>query len=149
MVALARALLRSGGFAEDLAQESLLTAHRHWGRVSAYDDPGAWVRRVLINRATSMQRRLSAEWRAVHRLGGRADERTVPDLTPETTEVWDEVRKLPRRQAQAIALHYVDQLSVEEIGQVMGCSSGAVKSHLHRARARLSERLQTWDEEAI
>jgi RNA polymerase sigma-70 factor (ECF subfamily) len=96
-----------------------------------------------------MQRRLSAEWRAVHRLGGRADERTVPDLTPETTEVWDEVRKLPRRQAQAIALHYVDQLSVEEIGQVMGCSSGAVKSHLHRARARLSERLQTWDEEAI
>ena len=149
MVALARALLRSGGAAEDLAQESFVTAHRHWERIRAYDDPAAWVRRILINRATSLQRRMGAEWRAVSRLAGRADERLVPELTPQTIEVWDEVRRLPRRQAQAIALHYVDQLSVEEIGQVMGCSSGAVKSHLHRARARLSERLQTWDEEAI
>jgi RNA polymerase sigma factor (sigma-70 family) len=63
--------------------------------------------------------------------------------------VWDEVGRLPRRQAQAIVLHYVEQLSVEEIGEVMGCSPGAVKSHLHRARARLNERLQEWDEEAI
>lgn len=149
MVAIARALLRTGGAAEDLAQESLVTAHRHWDRVGGYDDPGAWVRRVLVNRATSLQRRLGAEWRAVNRLAGRADERIVPDLTPQTIEVWDEVRRLPRRQAQAVALHYVDQLSVEEIGQVMGCSPGAVKSHLHRARARLSQRLQTWDEEAI
>jgi RNA polymerase sigma factor (sigma-70 family) len=46
-------------------------------------------------------------------------------------------------------LHYVDQLSVEEIAEVMGCSPGAVKAHLHRARARLSQRLETWDEEAI
>jgi RNA polymerase sigma factor (sigma-70 family) len=103
---------------------------------------------VLINRATSFQRRLGAEWRAVNRLGARADETTVPDLTPQTTEVWEEVRRLPRRQAQATVLHYVDQLSVEEIGAVMGCSSGAVKSHLHRARNRLGERLQDWDEEA-
>jgi RNA polymerase sigma-70 factor (ECF subfamily) len=149
MVAMARALVRDGSAAEDLAQESFVSAHRHWARVGAYDDPGAWVRRVLINRATSFQRRLGAEWRAVNRLGGRADERTVPELSPQATEVWDEVRRLPRRQAQATVLHYVDQLSVEEIGQVMGCSSGAVKSHLHRARARLSQRLQTWDEEAI
>ena len=149
MVAIARALLRSAGSAEDLAQESFVTAHRHWERIGAYDDPGAWVRRILINRATSLRRRMGAEWRAVNQLAGRADERIVPDLTPQTIEVWDEVRRLPRRQAQAIALHYVAQLSVEEIGQVMGCSSGAVKSHLHRARARLSARLQTWDEEAI
>jgi RNA polymerase sigma-70 factor (ECF subfamily) len=148
MVAIARALLRNGSAAEDLAQESFVAAHRHWDRIGAYDDPGAWVRRVLINRATSLQRRLGAEWRAVNRLGARTDDTTVPDLTPQSTEVWDEVRMLPRRQAQATVLHYVDQLSVEEIGEVLGCSSGAVKSHLHRARSRLSERLQEWDEEA-
>jgi RNA polymerase sigma-70 factor (ECF subfamily) len=148
MVAIARALLRNGSAAEDLAQESFVTAHRHWDRIGAYDDPGAWVRRVLINRATSFQRRLGAEWRAVNRLGGRADETTVPELTPQTTEVWEEVGRLPRRQAQATVLHYVDELTVEEIGVVMGCSSGAVKSHLHRARNRLSELLQEWDEEA-
>ncbi|MGH8872909.1 MAG: SigE family RNA polymerase sigma factor [Acidimicrobiia bacterium] len=149
MVAIARALLRDGVSAEDLAQESFVAAHRHWDRIAGYDDPGAWVRRVLINRATSFHRKRGAEWRALTRLGGHAGEDTLPELTPEATEVWDEVRRLPRRQAQATVLHYVDQLSVEEIGEVMGCSSGAVKSHLHRARARLSRSLRAWGEETI
>lgn len=148
MVAIARALVRNGTAAEDLAQEAFVAAHGHWPKIGGYDDPRAWLRRVLINRATSFQRRVGAELRAVTRLGGRA-ELDVPELSPQTTEVWDEVGRLPRRQAQAIVLHYVEQLSVEEIGEVMGCSPGAVKSHLHRARARLNERLQEWDEEAI
>ena len=149
MVAIARALLRSGASAEDLAQESLLAAHRHWERIAGFDEPAAWVRRVLINRATSLLRRRGAELRALNRLGGRAGEDTIPELTPRAVEVWDEVRRLPRRQAQATVLHYVDQLSVEKIGEVMGCSSGAVKTHLHRARARLSRRLEAWGEEAM
>jgi RNA polymerase sigma-70 factor (ECF subfamily) len=149
MVAIARALLQSGASAEDLAQESFVVAHRHWDRISGYDDPGAWVRRVLVNRATSFHRRRGAEWRALTRLGGQAGEDTLPELSPSATEVWDEVRHLPKRQAQATVLHYVDQLSVEEIGEVMGCSAGAVKTHLHRARARLGRSLAAWSEKAI
>jgi len=147
MVAIARALVRNGSAAEDLAQESFVAAHRHWDRVSAYGDPGAWVRRVLINRATSFHRKAGAEVRALARLGGRADEDVLPELTPRAIEVWDEVRRLPRRQAQATVLHYVDQLTIEEIGEVLGVSAGAVKTHLHRARAHLSRRLETWSEE--
>lgn len=148
MVAIARALTRSGSAAEDLVQESFVAAHRHWDRISNYEDPGAWVRRVLINRSTSWHRKMGAELRAVARLGAREPD-TLPELSPATTEVWDEVRRLPRRQAQATVLHYVDQLSVEEIGEVLGVSSGAVKSHLHRARSNLSRSLKSWDEEAI
>jgi RNA polymerase sigma-70 factor (ECF subfamily) len=147
MVAIARAFLRTGSSAEDLAQESFMAAHRNWDQVSGYDDPGAWVRRVLINRATSLHRKAGAELRALTRLGGQAGEDTLPELTPRATEVWDAVRRLPRRQAQATVLHYVDQLSVAEIGEVMGVSPGAVKSHLHKARAHLSRRLETWREE--
>ena len=147
MVAIARPFLRTGSSAEDLAQESFMAAHRNWDQVSGYDDPGAWVRRVLINRATSLHRKAGAELRALTRLGGQAGEDTLPELTPRATEVWDAVRRLPRRQAQATVLHYVDQLSVAEIGEVMGVSPGAVKSHLHKARAHLSRRLETWREE--
>jgi DNA-directed RNA polymerase specialized sigma24 family protein len=43
----------------------------------------------------------------------------------------------------------VDQLSVDEIGEVLGVSSGAVKSHLHRARANLGRALKSWREETI
>lgn len=146
IVAMARALLRDGAAAEDLAQESFLAAHRHWDRISRYDAPQAWVRRVMINRANSMRRRIGAEWRALAKVG--ADQETqMPDLSPATTEMWDQVGDLPRRQRQAVVLHYVGQLTMNEIGEVMGCSSGAVKSHLHRARETLGRRLSDLNEE--
>jgi RNA polymerase sigma factor (sigma-70 family) len=86
---------------------------------------------------------MGAEWRAISRLGAR-EPHSLPELSPLATEVWDEVRRLPRRQAQATVLHYVDQLSVEEIGEVLGVSPGAVKSHLHRARSNLGQTLKSW-----
>ncbi|HSJ83071.1 MAG TPA: sigma factor [Acidimicrobiia bacterium] len=148
MVAMARALLRNASAAEDLAQESFVTAHRHWDRIGAYDDPGAWVRRVLINRATSLQRRLGAEWRAVDRLGGKADETTVPELTPQTTEVWEEVRRLPRRQApgHSAPLRRPAHCRGDRRGHGMQLRSGQVPPP--SGRNRLSEPLQDWDEEA-
>ena len=58
-------------------------------------------------------------------------------------EFWGEVRRLPRRQAQALSLHYVYDLGVSETALTMGCSESSVKAHLVRGRARLAERLGT------
>jgi len=145
MLGIALALVDGTSAAEDLVQESFLTAHRRWDRVSQYDSPRAWVRRVLINRATSWRRRVASEVRAVARVGPLEPE--SPDLSPETAEVWRAVHRLPRRQQQAVALHYIGQLSMVEIADVMGCSEGAVKSHLHRAREQLRGTLAAWNEE--
>lgn len=145
LLALAVALTMDGAAAEDLVQEAFLSAHRRWDRVSQYDRPHAWLRRVLVNRATSRRRRLGSEARALTRLGRLRD--VEPDLSPETAEVWTEVGHLPSRQRQAVALHYVAELSVNETADVMGCSEGAVKSHLHRARRTLEARLAAWNQE--
>lgn len=145
MLGVALALAGDTGTAEDLVQEAFLSAHRRWDRISQYDMPQAWVRRVLINRATSLRRRLGAESRALDRIG--SSEPHQPDLSPETEGVWREVRNLPRRQQQAVALFYVAQLSIGEVADAMGCSRGAVKSHLHRARAALEGPLADWNEE--
>lgn len=147
VVAVARALAPDRAAAEDLAQESFAVAHRHWDRISRYHNPRSWVRRVMINKATSMRRRIGAELRAMTRAGHDPHRGVTPDLTPSTGEVWDEVRRLPRRQQQAVVLHYVGQLTTEEIGEAMGCSTGAVKSHLHRARETLRGRLADWNQE--
>jgi RNA polymerase sigma-70 factor (ECF subfamily) len=48
------------------------------------------------------------------------------------------VRRLPKRQAQAVALHYLEDRSVEDIAAILECSTGTVKQHLHRARRRLA-----------
>lgn len=133
---IALALARDTGTAEDLVQEAFLSAHRRWDRISQYDNPQAWVRRVLINRATSLRRRLGAERRAVDRVG--PPQPLQPDLSSETEGVWHEVRKLSRRQQQAVAIYYVGQLSVDEVADVMECSQGSVKSHLHRGPGRPS-----------
>jgi RNA polymerase sigma-70 factor, ECF subfamily len=147
VVAMARALVPDRSSAEDLAQESFAAAHRHWDRVSEYDDPTAWVRRVMVNRAASMRRRIGAHLRALARAGHDPSRGVIHDLTPPSEEVWDEVRRLPRRQQQAIVLHYVGQLTTGEIGEAMGCSAGAVKTHLYRGREALRERLTPWSEE--
>jgi predicted RNA polymerase sigma factor len=52
----------------------IVVAHRQWGRIGGYDDPGAWVRRVAANLAVSRVRRRLAEARALVRLAGRARE---------------------------------------------------------------------------
>jgi len=48
---------------------------------------------------------------------------------------------LPRQQRLAVALYYVDGLSVAEVATAMRLSVGAVKFHLHQGRAKLRERL--------
>jgi RNA polymerase sigma-70 factor (ECF subfamily) len=112
-----------------------------WETVSGYDAPGVWVRRVLVNRATSWRRRIRSEGAALTRLGGS------PPLTAIGSEldakrIWLEVRRLPRRQAQAVALYYLDEYSVEEVASVMGCGVPTVKTHLQRARRTLASRLE-------
>ena len=147
MLGIALALASDRSSAEDLVQEAFISAHRRWDEVSQYDSPQAWVRRALINRATSLRRRVAAEFRAVARMGPPPP--ALPDLSSETVGVWKEVHELPRRQQQAVALHYVGQLSMTEIADVMGCSQGAVKSHLHRARETLKDSLAPWSEDEL
>jgi RNA polymerase sigma factor (sigma-70 family) len=138
LVALAGALCGSR-VADDLAQEAMLAAYRRWRVVSSYDSPEAWVRRVCANRATSLLRTRSAEARAVLRLAARPA--GVSEPASQHEEFWTEVRRLPRRQAQAAALRYVYDLSVAEIAATLGCSEGAVKQHLARARQALVARI--------
>ena len=138
LVMLARALTGSAN-ADDVAQDAMVTAFDRWDVVGAYDSPGAWVRQVCANRALSSLRRRAAEARAVLRLGGRRQEQAT--LSEDTETFWTEVRRLPRRQAQSVALFYVYDLSVVDVARTLGCSEGSVKVHLSRGRAALASRL--------
>jgi RNA polymerase sigma-70 factor (ECF subfamily) len=139
VVGLAFALSGSRSRAEDLAQEAFVAAFRRWDEVSGFDDPGAWVRRVAANRSVSWFRRASAEARALLRIG--SPDGYSPGIDVEAEALWAEVRRLAPRQAQVIALHYVDQRTVPEIGRILECSENTVKTHLQRARDTLARRL--------
>ena len=141
-VTLAYALSGRWGVAEELAQEAFLVAHREWDRLSHYEQPRAFVRRVVVNAAVSHRRRAAAEARALVRLV--AGQRPTPAVVgAEATAFWRLVRGLPRRQAQVTALFYLEDRSVEEIAEVLGCAEATVKVHLYRARAALARHLGT------
>lgn len=122
--------------AEDLAQETMVQVHRHWGKVAGYEDPAGWARRVLINKHRSRIRRLATEAKAVLRLGGqRVDPIDVPH---DVDHMFALVRRLPERQAHAVALRYWDDLSISQIASVLECGTETVKTHLSRGRASLA-----------
>jgi RNA polymerase sigma-70 factor, ECF subfamily len=140
MLKLAYALSGNRWAAEEIAQDGFLAAHRKWKKISSYESPGAWVRRVVSNLAVSFLRRRLVETRALVKLAATRVE-PLEALPESDEEVWLAVRSLPRRQAQAIALHYALDLSVSEIATTLECAEGTVKAHLHQARIALADRL--------
>lgn len=128
--------------AEDLAQDALARAHERWNVVSGYERPGAWVRRVALNLASNSRRRDGREQRALRRVGARP---RADDLPSGDEQLWSLVRRLPGHQRWCVALHYVDDLSVAEVANVLEVSEGTVKTHLSRARVTLARWLDELD----
>jgi len=71
----------------------------------------------------------------LRRLGGRRQ--LSAEMPSQSDTFWAAVRSLPAKQAMVIALRYADDRSIEDIANIMDCSPGTVKTHLHRARQRL------------
>ena len=148
VVALVYTLPGSRGAAEELTQDAFLEAHRRWGTISGYDDPGGWVRKVAMNKARSALRRRAAEVRAYTKHVGR-DRRLLDELPESSHDFWAAVRSLPNMQAQVIALHYLEDRPVDDIASVLAISAGTVKTHLHRGRKNLASTLDYESEETI
>ena len=136
---LVRSLTIACGDAEqaaDAVQEAFVRAHVRWRRLRHYEDPVGWVRRVAINLLRDQHRRTKRKDRALARLAATP---TQPVGTPEHDRLGELLDQLPRQQRTAVALYYVEGLTVAEVATAMGLAEGSVKSHLHDARRRLRE----------
>jgi RNA polymerase sigma-70 factor (ECF subfamily) len=140
VVALAFALTGRAAAAEELAQDAFLVTYRSWVKVSSYEMPAAFVRRVVANMSVSFRRRLAAEARAMTRVASRPAAWAAPLSAPDA-DFWRSVRSLPRRQAQVLALRYLEDRSDAEIAHILGCSEATVRVHLHNGRSALALRL--------
>src|SRR3954468_23502595 len=99
VLAFARATTHSWSEAEDLTQEAFLAAYRKWDDVAHYDNPGAFVRRVVANKPISGGRARSRESAARKRM------RTTGVIDPEAADpaFWASVQQLPPRQRHVVA----------------------------------------------
>jgi RNA polymerase sigma-70 factor (ECF subfamily) len=139
MVRLAAALVGRWDVAEELVQDAFVTLHGRWDQVSRYESPEGWLRRVVLNRSVSALRRRAVEVRLLARLSRIRDRHAEAPQVDD--RIWREVAALPKRQAQVIALIFVDDLSVREVAAVLECEENTVRTHLRRARQTLATRL--------
>jgi RNA polymerase sigma-70 factor (ECF subfamily) len=140
VLGLAFALTGDRAVAEDVVQDAFLEAYRKWDRIGGFDQPAAWVRRVVANMSVSTFRRRRAELRMLTHLEARQPQ-VVPELSPLTLAFWQEVRSLPKRQAQVAALFYLEDRSIAEVARILEMAEGTVKKHLHDARKALAQKL--------
>jgi RNA polymerase sigma-70 factor (ECF subfamily) len=132
---LAIALCGDSAKGEEIVQDAFVSAFAAWARVSEYDRPDAWLTRVVVNRSISVRRRVRTESRLVARLAAlEAGRPEVPHgASGDAAFVAQLVQILPKRQAQCLALRYVDEQSADEIAASLGISPSTVRVHLHRA----------------
>jgi len=143
VLGLAIALIGDRNAAGDVVQEAFARAYRHWDRVVAMDAPAAWVKRVTANLAIDRHRRLVSERNALARQHALISTVVLDD--PGADEWWAAVRALPERQRAAVALHYLEDRSIDEIARILDIATGTVKSSLAAARATLARTLTEGD----
>jgi RNA polymerase sigma-70 factor, ECF subfamily len=135
LLAMAYVLTGDLATAQDLAQEALLRAWARWPRISKYDDPHAWTRRVLHNLAVDKKR----SEKIVRNVPEPQRSSPPPDELHLTLAA--ALRSLPAKQSMALVLHDGVGMSVHEVAAEMSVPEGTVKSWLSRGRASAAEAL--------
>ncbi|MGH2673926.1 MAG: RNA polymerase sigma factor [Actinomycetota bacterium] len=138
---LARLLTGDREAAEDLAHEAFLRVAGRFGHLRGPEVFEAYLRRTVVNLCRARLRRLRLE-RAWLRRQPRGEPVARPAYDPDVREeVWSAVRRLPYRQRAAVVLRFYEDLSVEQTGEALRCSTRASRSLLTRALATLRREL--------
>ncbi len=121
--------------AQEAVQEAFVRILGDPKRLARLENPESWLRRVAVNVARSRYRRR----RMLDTLLRRVEPPpAVPDLSPDHVMLMAALRTLPRGQRDVLALHYLADLSVEEVARTLDVSTGTVKSRLARGRTVLA-----------
>jgi RNA polymerase sigma-70 factor (ECF subfamily) len=128
--------------AEDLIQETLLSACRNIDRFEPGTNMAAWLSTILRNHFYSEYRRRRRDVPDVD--GAYTDTLVVqPEqvIRAESEALWAALAKLPKNMRDLLILVGVSGVSYPEAARICGCATGTAKSRVHRARARLAEML--------
>ena len=138
--------------AEDTTQDVFIKIYHSIGKFRGDAKISSWIYRIAVNTCLKIERRKKLNyWISLEFLfqdnedNQPMSQEKMPDQQVEISEteniVQQAIHKLPVRQKTALILHRYENLSYEEISQVMETSLSAVESLLHRAKENLTEKL--------
>lgn len=118
--------------AEEVVAEAFARAVQHRHTFARLDNPEAWLRTVAVNESRTRYRR-----RRLAMARERVEVRHPP-LDEDRLTLVAALRQLPAAQREAIALHYLADLPINQVAEATGAAVGTVKARLSRGRAALA-----------
>lgn len=143
-----RALLRtafllSGDWhlAEDLVQITLVKLYLTWARIRRSGDVDGYARKTLVNAYLDERRRPWRREQATDVMPERAGPSATGDAADPSTRqrLAAALSRVPQRQRAALVLRFWEDLSVEQVAELLNCSTGTVKSQTARGLDRLRD----------
>ncbi len=127
--------------AEELVQDTMARLYPKWDRVAAADVPIAYVRRSMSNGYVNQRRRASRREYAFADVPERVDDYDAVSQLGDRDEIWAGLRHLPERQRVALVLRYFEDLSDDDIADMLESRPGTVRSLISRGLATLREQM--------
>lgn len=136
--------------AEDLTQEVFVRVWRALPHFRGESKFTTWLHAITTNACLNRRRALRRELEAQVDTQGMLDELPSADENPaqdalhqdEQARLWELVERLPDKYRLVLTLFYQQQLSYQEISQLLTLPLGTVKAHLNRARTALAASLR-------
>lgn len=152
---LALRMMRNQAEAEDVVQETFLSAFKSIDSFEGRSGLSTWLYRIATNAALMRLRRADPETVPVDETAAPDDGAAVPrqlfdwcclpesdfDSAEARAELERAIRELPERLRLVFVLRELEGRSTEETAEALDLSAEAVKTRLHRARLWLRERL--------
>ncbi len=135
MYRLTLGILHNPSDAEDAVAETVLKAYEKIHTLRRAESFKAWLMQIAANEA----RRVYAKSKRTAPVD--EIEQYMPTFKDEHHELWDVVMKLDVVYREVVILYFYEQLSLKEIGKILGIPQGTVKSRLSRGKKQLRELL--------
>lgn len=138
--------------ASDLLQEVFLRLNRFAHRIDPERPLEPWLYRMTANLSYTWLKKRNRWLRLVRDITDRfvVDKRPSPHALAERDETWQWIRQaimaLPIQQRLVVVLYYVNELSIQEISEVLEIPAGTIKSRLYYARKQLKKHLSSQEE---
>jgi RNA polymerase sigma factor (sigma-70 family) len=133
LVRTAYLIVRSQHVAEELVHDGFVRLHQNFAEV---ERPGGFLHTAVVHLCLTWLKRRDMEQDRLRRLDEPVDAEAEPD------ELWDAIGRLDPDRRVVVVLRYYQDLSYEQIAEVIGCPIGTVRSRLNRGVADLRREIE-------